>query len=198
MLPLCLCLLKAVPFPSLYLQHDEGYTTKRGRFMNRHQPAVRAGLATAAVGCTAAAAQLPAEFASSLLPIVAISMAYAAPFLPGGHSLRTLPGGKTIVACSMWALGCAWLPAVASGHGGELGSPQLAAMLLHTGLCSATVSGGECGGTWECANSQLAGVPGICRCMAAHALHTHPPLHSLKPPLPFPPSEPVQRHPRPG
>ncbi|PRW18326.1 GPI mannosyltransferase 3 [Chlorella sorokiniana] len=119
-------------------RRDEGCTTKRGRFMNRHQLAVRASLAAATIGGATAAAQLPATFVGGLLPILLISLAYAVPCLPGGHSMRTAPGGKTAVACSMWALGCAWLPAVACGQGAEMGGHQLAAMLLHTFLCSAT------------------------------------------------------------
>lgn len=128
------------PFVPLPLQRNEGYTTKRGRFMNRHQLAVRASLAAATVGMVVAVAQLPTAFVRGLLPILAISLAYAVPmpFL-GGYSMRTAPGGKTVVACSMWALACAWLPAVACGQGAELGGAQLAAMLLHTFVCSATV-----------------------------------------------------------
>lgn len=158
-------------------QHDEGLTTKRGRFMNHHQLAVRAGLAAATAGGAAAAAQLPATFVGGLLPVIAISMAYAAPLLPGGHSMRTAPGGKTAVACSMWALGCTWLPAVASGQAAELGSLQLAAMLLHTFLCSATVSGegrlgrGWCGGPWA---SQAAWHGWGYGAAGRHCLHGQP------------------------
>ena len=166
------------PFVPLPLQRNEGYTTKRGRFMNRHQVAVRASLAAATVGMVAAAAQLPTAFSGGLLPILAISLAYAVPmpFL-GGYSMRTAPGGKTVVACSMWALACAWLPAVACGQGAELDGAQLAAMLLHTFVCSATVRGTSHHGL-------------MAWCVETYPLPLSPALPLLSP---FPPSRPSCR-----
>lgn len=110
---------------------DEATRGPRVRFMRRHSTALKASLAGAGAVLAVSVVQLPAAAALGLLPLAGIALLYATP-LPflGGHSMRTAPAGKTIVACSIWAAGCVALP-VAAAQGGVAAGP-LAAMLLHT------------------------------------------------------------------